>query len=189
LKWKLGPLHKEIGPDHAEWAKLATDAFRLADELAQELRTVSHLLHPPLLEQAGLSSALRLYVEGLAERSGLKVKLEIDPDLQRMQRETEAIVFRIVQESLTNVHRHARTKTAKVQISQSPHAVRIQIEDNGGGIPGFTTLEEINFKLGIGIQGMRERVRQLNGSFEIASSPNGTTVTAVIPTNVAEDEV
>ena len=189
LKWKLGPLHKEIGPDHAEWAKLATDAFRLADELSQELRTVSHLLHPPLLERAGLSSALRLYVEGLAERSGLKVKLEIDPDLQRMQRETEAIVFRIVQESLTNVHRHARTKTAKVQISQSPQTVRIQIEDNGGGIPGFTTLEETNFKLGVGIQGMRERVRQLNGSFEIASSPNGTTVTAVIPTNVAEDEV
>jgi signal transduction histidine kinase len=189
LKWKLGPLHKEIGPDHAEWAKLATDAFRLADELSQELRTVSHLLHPPLLEQAGLSSALRLYVEGLAERSGLKVQLEIDPDLQRMKPETEAIVFRIVQESLTNVHRHARTKTAKVQISQSPHTVRIQIEDNGGGIPGFTTLEETNFKLGVGIQGMRERVRQLNGSFEIASSPNGTTVTAVIPTNVAEDEV
>jgi PAS domain S-box-containing protein len=189
LKWKLAPLHKEIGPDHAEWAKLATDAFRLADELSQELRTVSHLLHPPLLEEAGLSSALHLYVEGLAERSGLKVKLEIDPDLQRMQRETEAIVFRIVQESLTNVHRHARTKTAKVQISQSPHTVRIQIEDNGGGIPGFTTLEETNFKLGVGIQGMRERVRQLNGSFEIASSLNGTTVTAVIPTNVAEDEV
>jgi two-component system NarL family sensor kinase len=106
-----------------------------------------------------------------------------------MRRETEAIVFRIVQESLTNIHRHAKTKTASVRISQSPETVRIQIQDNGTGIPGFTTLEETNFKLGVGIQGMRERVRELNGSFEIASSPNGTTVTALIPTNVAEDEV
>jgi PAS domain S-box-containing protein len=183
LKWKLGPLHKEIGPEHAEWSKLAADAVRLADELSQELRTVSHLLHPPLLDEAGLPSALRSYAEGLAERSGLQVDLEIDPDLPRMPRATEAIVFRVVQESLTNIHRHAKTKTARVRISQSPQTVRIQIQDNGGGIPGFTTLEKSDFKLGVGIQGMRERVRQLNGEFEIESGPGGTTVTAVLPTN------
>ena len=97
LKWKLGSLRKEIGPDHAEWAKLAADAFRFADELSQELRTVSHLLHPPLLDQAGLTAALRSYPEGLAERSGLTVDLEMDPDLHRMPRETEAIIFRVVQ--------------------------------------------------------------------------------------------
>ena len=183
LKWKLASLQKEIGPEHAEWAKLVSDAFCLTDELTQELRTVSHLLHPPLLDEAGLPSALRSYTEGLAERSGLIVDLELDPQLQRMSRETEAIVFRIVQESLTNVHRHARTRTAKVRISRSPQSVRIQIEDKGGGIPGFTTLAKANFKPGVGIQGIRERVRQLKGSLEVESGPGGTTVTAILPTS------
>jgi len=99
-----------------------------------------------------------------------------------MARETEAIVFRVVQESLTNVHRHPRTETARVRIRKSPQTVSIEIEDNGEGIPGFTTLEETNFKLGVGIQGMRETVRRLNGNFEIESGQGGTTVTAVLPT-------
>jgi two-component system NarL family sensor kinase len=102
-----------------------------------------------------------------------------------MPRETEAIVFRIVQESLTNVHRHARTKTAKVRISQNPQTVRVEIEDKGGGIPGFTTLAETNAKRGVGIQGMRERVRQLRGSLEVEPGPGGTTVTAILPIDLS----
>jgi two-component system NarL family sensor kinase len=183
LKWKLAPLRTEIGPDHAEWAKLAADASRLADELSQELRMVSHLLHPPLLDEAGLPSALCSYTEGLAERSGLIVNLELDPQMQKMPRETEAIIFRVVQEALTNVHRHAGTKTAKVRISQNPQTVRVQIEDTGVGIPDFIGLAEKNFTRGVGIQGMRERVRQLGGSLEVESGPGGTSVTATLPTS------
>lgn len=185
LKWKLAPLRQEIGPEHAEWAKLAADASRLADELSQELRTVSHLLHPPLLDEAGLPSALRSYTEGLAERSGLIVDLELDPRLQRMPRETEAIVFRIVQESLTNVHRYAGTKTAKVRISQNLQTVRVQIEDKGVGIPDLMAPAETSFKRGVGIQGMRERVRQLRGSLQVQSGSGGTTVTATLPINLS----
>ena len=102
---------------------------------------MSHLLHPPLLDEAGLASALRSYVEGLEERSGLIVELKVDPKLQRMPQELEAALFRVVQESLTNIHRHANTKTAKVLVRYNPPAVKIQIQDKGRGIPGFESLE------------------------------------------------
>jgi signal transduction histidine kinase len=157
------------------------DCLKLLDSLSQELRTVSHLLHPPLLEEAGLPVALQQYVEGLFERSGLAVNLQIDPALERLPREVEATVFRIVQEALTNVHRHANTKTSVVRIRTSLNGIAVEIQDKGCGIPGFKSIDNPNVKLGVGIQGMRERVRHLRGSFDVQSSSSGTTINVVLP--------
>lgn len=187
LKWKLDPLLKEIVGEGPDLRKLARESLQLLDELSREIRTVSHLLHPAMLDEAGLASALRLYVEGLEGRSGLTVDLEIDPELERMPREIEATVFRIVQESLTNIHRHARTNYAKVAVSQKSKQVKIQIQDEGTGIPGFKSLDQPNVKLGVGIRGMRERVRWLKGTFDIETGVGGTTVTAVVPMDCSND--
>jgi signal transduction histidine kinase len=181
LKWKLEPLPQQVGKQNPEVAKLISDSLALVDELSRELRTVSHLLHPPLLDEAGLLSALRFYVEGLADRSGLMVELRVDPNLQRLPREVETTVFRIVQEALSNVHRHSKAKAAAVRVGLSSNGISVQIQDQGQGIPGFTSLDQTKFKVGVGIQGMQERIRQLKGTFEIKSGPGGTTLTAVLP--------
>jgi signal transduction histidine kinase len=190
LKWKLDPLQRELGAQRPDLRKLAQDALHLLSELCQELRTVSHLLHPRLLEEAGLAIALRAYVEGLKERGGLSVTLEIDPDLERLSQETELTIFRTVQESLTNIFRHAKTKRAEVRILYNSRLVKVQILDRGRGIPGFTSLKDPNVKLGVGILGMQERIRQLNGQLDVESGAGGTIVTAVLPINcVNEDSV
>jgi signal transduction histidine kinase len=172
----------------AELVKIAKESVELLDELSKEIRTVSHLLHPPLLDEAGLSTALGAYLEGLRERSGLAVKLELDPSLARLPRDIEIALFRIVQESLTNIHRYAHTQTATVRIIQDSENVRVEIQDQGQGIPNFTSLTDATFKMGVGIQGMRERVRQLKGRFELQSGKAGTTVTATLPRGVISHE-
>jgi signal transduction histidine kinase len=133
------------------------------------------------LEEVGLSSALRSYVEGLAERGGLSVKLDLGPDLRRGPPEIETAIFRIVQESLTNAYRYAQTKTAAVLIRRESGTIRIEIRDEGRGIQGFTSLDDPTFKMGVGIRGIRERARQLKGQFELLSGPGGTTVRVLLP--------
>jgi signal transduction histidine kinase len=182
LKWKMVPLSEDIARQDSELAKRAGDCLTLLDELWKELRTVSYLLHPPLLHEAGLSFALRWYLEGLAERSGLGVDLELDLHLARPSPDVETAIFRIVQEALTNIHRHAKTKTARVRINGGSENIRVEIEDKGRGIPQFSSLDDPSFKMGVGIHGMRERVRLLNGAFELRSGNTGTTITAVLPT-------
>jgi PAS domain S-box-containing protein len=182
LKWKLGSLPQLLEQSPQLILEELNDSLKLLDSLSQELRTVSHLLHPPLLEDAGLPAALQQYVEGLSERSGLAVDLQIDPALERLPREVEATVFRIIQEALTNVHRHANTNTSAVRIRTASNDVTIEIEDKGRGIPGFKTIDNPNVKLGVGIKGMQERVRQLRGSFDVQSSSTGTTINVILPT-------
>ena len=163
------------------------DSTRLVRELSQELRTMSHLLHPPLLDEAGLESALRWFVEGFAQRSGIEVDLDLAPELGRLSREMEIAIFRIVQESLANVHRHSGSRTAKVRVGREPQKVTLEIQDqgrgmanNGGGAVAGPAVP------GVGIQGMRERVRQLGGSFEIESRQGRTIVRTTIPLPAAE---
>jgi len=184
LKWKLGPLAEEIRQQCPNLSALAQDTLLLADELSNELRTVSHLLHPPVVGEGGLSPALRSYTEGLAERSGLIVNLEIDPNLPRLAPEIETTVFRMVQESLTNIYRHANTKTAVVRLKETLQNIELEIQDKGAGIPGFKSLNDSPLNVGVGVQGMRERVRQVNGRFEFLSGKGGTTVRAVLPKGI-----
>jgi len=160
------------------------ESIGIIRDLSDEVRTMAHLLHPPLLDEIGLASALRLYVERFAERSKIKVTLAIPDDFGRLPREMETAIFRIIQECLTNIHRHSRSPIAKISISRSNSAVRVQVEDEGKGIaPEKRSAMELGAEAGVGIGGMRERVRQFGGTLEIAGSVNGrgTAITANLP--------
>jgi signal transduction histidine kinase len=175
-----------LGKESRPLVDRLNEALELLDSLTQELRTVSYQLHPPLLEDSGLAAALRQYTEGLLDRSGLAVNLHIDPNLRRFPRDIEATVFRIVQEALINVHKHANTESATVRVGYELDRIKVVIEDKGAGIPGFLSLDSPNTKLGVGIQGMRERVRDLAGTFNIQSNTSGTVVSAILPAKLNE---
>ena len=150
--------------------------------MTKEVRTISHLLHPPLLDEAGLASALRWYIEGFAQRSKIQVVLDLPEDFDRLSQESETTIFRMVQESLTNIHRHSGSKLAKVRISRSDGDVRVEVEDRGKGMTPEKQVELASTGTpGVGIRGMRERLRQLGGNLEIRSDGEGTIVVAYLP--------
>jgi signal transduction histidine kinase len=163
------------------------DSEALVEEMTKEVRTISHLLHPPLLDEAGLASALRWYIEGFAQRSKIQVDLELPEDFDRLSQESETTIFRMVQEALTNIHRHSGSKLAKVRIYRSESGVRVEVEDRGKGMATEKQIELASTGTpGVGIRGMRERLRQLGGDLEIRSNREGTTVVAHLPlTNVS----
>jgi PAS domain S-box-containing protein len=183
VQMNLTPIEEEARKMNADFAKGIQESIDLVEQLSKELRTVSYLLHPPLLDEAGLPSALRWYVEGFAERSKIDVRLELPTDLGRLPREMEMTMFRIVQECLTNIHRHSGSKEANIRVARSADEVCLQIQDKGRGMPvsnnGGSSSKLV--RAGIGIQGMRERVKQLGGRVEIQSNENGTAVTASLP--------
>jgi signal transduction histidine kinase len=162
--------------------KCLADSVSMIDEIIKQIRTISYLLHPPMLDETGLVAALRWLVEGFAERSGIDTTLEISPDLERMPKEVELSIFRVVQESLTNIHRHSGSPTASVRLNVEGAAVRVEIEDAGKGF----ALEEGSAHLttghcGVGLCGMRERLRLLGGTLNLQSGSPGTRVTAIFP--------
>ncbi len=163
--------------------KALTDSAALVQEMSKEIRTISHLLHPPLLDEAGLSSALRWYIDGFAERSQIKVDLDFPADFGRLPQELETTIFRMVQECLTNIHRHSESPIAKIRITRAEGRVRVEVEDKGKGIPPEKqdVLASGAGTPGVGIRGMRERLRQLGGSLEIDSNGKGTVVVARLP--------
>ncbi len=182
LKMNLFSLEQQLQKKDPELDKVAISSVALVDDLSKQLRTMSHLLHPPLLDEAGLASALRWYIEGFAERSGIPVDLQIDQKLPRLSQEIETAIFRIVQESLTNIHRHSGSDSAEIRVEYGAHRVRVEIRDAGTGIAQFDSTKNLPVKVGVGVQGMQERVRQLRGEFEIRSSSTGTSVTVTLPT-------
>lgn len=158
------------------------ESRKLVRELSEEIRTMSYLLHPPLMDEAGLSGALGWYVEGLQQRgSGLKVELTLPPGIGRFSDETEMAVFRVVQECLTNIHRHSGASRATIEVSPFPMHILLKIKDNGKGIPAAILRNIHTRHSGVGITGMRERVRHLGGSMDITSDRNGTTVLVNLP--------
>jgi PAS domain S-box-containing protein len=179
LQWKLVSLEENAYDSGPVMAGHIAACRGLAEDISKEIRTISHLLHPLLLDEAGLSPALHIYIEGMRERSGLTVFLEIDSDLGRLPRGLEMSIFRIVQEALTNIYRHARTNEAFVRINCDLALLRVEIEDRGQGIANFTSLDRQ--RMGVGLRGMRERVRQHGGQFEVRSGENGTIVKATFP--------
>jgi len=187
LSMSLSMIERETDKLSERAVKNLTDANRLVRELSQEVRTMSHLLHPPLLDEAGLESALRWFVEGFAQRSGIKVDLDLSPELGRLSREMEISIFRVVQESLSNVHRHSGSKTAQVRVGRDAQKVTLEIRDQGRGLPVNGKAERSEPAVpGVGIQGMRERVRQLGGHFDIDSTNGNTIVRAEIPVHTTE---
>lgn len=154
-----------------------SDCRDLVERGAMEIRTMSHLLHPPLLEEMGLAAAVRWYTEGFMERSGVAVDLEMPVKFDRLPQSVEMVVFRVLQESLTNVHRHSGSKSAKVHFTIDSEKAVLAVQDLGRG---FGEGLEAN-KVGVGIAGMRERVRELGGEFKVDSNPGGTTIRATMP--------
>lgn len=153
----------------------------LVQHLQQEIRTTSYLLHPPLLDEVGLVSALNWYVQGLNQRSPIETRLEIAEVFGRLPRDLELVVFRLVQESLTNIHRHSGSKTSSIRVQRQHGDVTVEIQDQGKGM-SLQKLREIQVGgSGVGIQGMRERLRQYGGALQIESNESGTTVMATIP--------
>jgi len=184
LSMSLTPLLQNGGKLAANDEKAIHESLGLVHELSKEIRTISHLLHPPLLDEVGLASALRLYLEGFAERSKIKVDLDIPSDFGRLPAELETTVLRLVQESLTNIHRHSGSAVARISISRNNSVLRIEIRDSGKGISPEKRQEiEYGGSAGVGIRGMRERLRQLGGSLEIRPPVDGrgTTIVACLP--------
>jgi PAS domain S-box-containing protein len=165
-----------------ERAHLLSDTETLLQTLSKELRTMSHLLHPPLLDEVGLSSALQWYVDGFAKRSGITTTLELAADFGRPNPNLEIAIFRVVQECLTNVHRHSGSKKAVVRLKRSQDALLLEIQDEGKGIPPEKkSLLLGSGPVGVGLRGMRERVLQLRGTLEIQSDNTGTTIRLMFP--------
>ena len=163
-------------------AKAATDNAVLVDQVISEIRTISHLLHPPLLDEVGLPSALRWYVDGFSERSKIAVDLDIAREIERLGSDMEIAIFRVVQECLTNVHRHSGSGSASLRLAKEDGHVRLEIKDSGKGIPleKQQTLSSTG-QLGVGFRGMRERISQLGGVLEIRSNGHGMVVSATLP--------
>jgi PAS domain S-box-containing protein len=158
-----------------------TESLSLAEQCSHEIRTLSYLLHPPLLDELGLVSALRAYTTGYTQRTGIQVELKMG-EIGRLPGEVETTMFRIVQEALTNVHRHSGSSKAEIRVIRDPKEVRLQVSDEGRGVP-LESLDIISEggSVGVGIAGMRERAIQLGGHLKIASSAQGTTITAILP--------
>ena len=166
----------------AKTALALADSENLVQEMSTEVRTISHLLHPPLLDEAGLLSALRWYVEGFAARSKIDVDLDLPDHFGRLPRETETAIFRVVQECLTNIHRHSESPVARIRIRHQDHQVLVEIADKGKGIPPEEREQmDSTGTPGVGIRGMRERLRQLGGTLEINSGSSGTVVVVRLP--------
>jgi PAS domain S-box-containing protein len=179
LSMSLQRMERMSLPAHA--IETLADSLELVGQCSREIRTLSHLLHPPLLEEAGLPSSLRWYVQGFGTRSNVEVKMELADDLGRLPTELEITLFRVVQESLTNVHRHAGAQKATIRLRRLGAEVLLEIEDDGIGIP-TDVMERVRAQnaasVGVGIAGMRERLSQLGGTLELHSSPRGTVVRA-----------
>jgi PAS domain S-box-containing protein len=161
--------------------KAIQDSQKLVQQLSREIRTMSYLLHPPLLDENGLSEAIRWYIQGLTERSDLKIELGISENFGRLPSEIELAVFRIVQECLTNIHRHSGSKTATIQLSRAAERVFLEVQDEGKGISAEKLTEIQAQHSGVGITGMRERVRHLGGDINIESNSRGTNISVMFP--------
>jgi len=150
---------------------------------------MSHLLHPPLLDEVGLASALRWYIDGFSKRSKISVRLEIAGDFGRLSNDMEIAIFRMVQECLTNVHRHSNSNTGEVRLERAAERVSVEVRDAGKGIPleKQKTLRSSQ-QGGVGFRGMRERIQQLGGRLEIYSDERGTIVKAAMPVEIIPEQ-
>jgi len=166
-------------------SKALEDNIGLVEQISTEIRTISHLLHPPLLDEVGLQSALRWYIDGFSERSKINVNLELPDSFGRLPRNLEITLFRVVQECLTNIHRHSGSTTAAIRVDRSENKVRLEVRDAGKGISSNTQTSLASGKLsGVGLRGMSERLRQMGGELAVTSNGTGTLVLATLPIEI-----
>jgi signal transduction histidine kinase len=162
---------------------IVSDVVQLADQAIEEIRTMSYLLHPPLLDEVGFARAAEWYIEGFAKRSGINVRADIANSRGRLPENVEIALFRVLQESLTNVHRHSGASDASIRFQHETEAVILEIRDFGRGIPEerLRLLHGVTAESGVGLAGMRERLHELNGTLEIESDGCGTSMRATLP--------
>jgi signal transduction histidine kinase len=179
----LAKMHMSVLREKNPQDQLLSEIDNLLTESVTETRTISHLLHPPLLDEVGLASAARWYAEGFAKRSGIELATDIPDEEGRLPRPAELVLFRVLQESLTNIHRHSKSLRAEISLhSTRTHAI-LRIRDYGKGMPRemLTNFLKSGTNVGVGLAGMRERVREQGGHFDIQSDKAGTTITVTMP--------
>jgi signal transduction histidine kinase len=183
LKITISFLQENCKKEDAETMALVSELAALADQASDEVRTMSYLLHPPLLDEVGFACAAEWYIEGFAKRSRVSVHSDLVARGERLPRPTEIALFRVLQESLTNVHRHSGASEVNVSFQRYPNTAVLEISDCGRGIPPerLIRLRETSAESGVGLAGMRERLSELSGIFEIESNGHGTTVRATVP--------
>jgi PAS domain S-box-containing protein len=174
LSMNLSVVNESAGALAPRAQRALAESRTLVDRCLREIRTVSYLLHPPDLDELGLKCALASYIDGFGRRSGIQVELDVAPDLERLPEEVETALFRIVQEALSNIHRHSGSGTSSIRLVRGPSDVTLEVNDAGSGMRNSATP-------GVGIASMRERVQQLGGGLDIGSANGGTTVRAIIP--------
>jgi signal transduction histidine kinase len=181
LRMNLSMMERFAGSEKAR-AEIVADSLAIVDDAVAEVRTVSYLLHPPMIDEAGLITALRWYVEGFQQRSGIATTLDAPEDPGRLPRDLESGVFRIVQEGLTNVQRHSGSATARVSVRCVDHRLTIEIADDGRGLPAaFRDNRVTLLASGVGIAGINERVHELGGEMSVDSSGKGTSLRVTLP--------
>ncbi len=188
LKMGLDSLDSSRSVQGDSASRRLADCLSMAEQAIKELRTMSYLLYPPMLEEMGLKTAIPWYIEGFARRSGIDVSLDLCRDLRRLPRDVELVAFRVLQESLTNVHRHSGSSTASIRVRVEDGSVFLEVQDAGKGIPRdvLETDRQALGTMGVGLRGMHERVRQLGGTLELLSNEYGTTVKASLPCRAAD---
>jgi PAS domain S-box-containing protein len=189
LATMLGQLHRESSSSERKSRGLLSECKVLANRCIREIRTLSYVLHPPMLDEAGLEDAIRDYVTGFTRRSGIQVELELSPRLGRMTRDVELALFRVVQEALTNIQRHSGSQQAKIRIDRNSR-LTLEISDLGHGLSAKAQRgeDEPRFQVGVGIPSMQERVKLIGGRLEIDSTSQGTTVRVTISLEKNERE-
>jgi signal transduction histidine kinase len=182
LKMNLVLLEGKL-PQDQRTSGLLSETEALADQALREIRTTSYLLHPPLLDEAGFSSAAQWFVEGFAKRSGVKVRMDIEPQAERLPIAVETALFRVLQEGLTNAHRHSGTLEISICFQHQLETVILEIRDCGRGIAPavLSRLRAASSESGVGLAGMRERLNKLNGKLEIEADDHGTLLRAIVP--------
>lgn len=178
LAMNVSRLRNEVPNLAPAAADMLSDCGVMLDEVSREIRTISHLLHPPLLDVAGLYSAIRWYVDGFSHRSNIKVELQADSELGRLPEELEICLFRVVQECLTNVYRHSGSDFCSISIRRSPEQLHMEIRDTGHGIQKSSDGKVPD---GVGLRGMQERLRRLGGTLHMQSSNLGTVIIVALP--------
>ncbi|HXO45510.1 MAG TPA: MEDS domain-containing protein [Candidatus Cybelea sp.] len=182
LSMNLSALEAEASKSNPGLVNGLVENAEIVRTIAAELRTLSYLLHPPLLEEMGLESALRWYVDGFSQRSNIRTTLELSPDLGRLSQDLEIALFRVVQECLTNIHRHSESPTASIGVSRHSGGIDLEVRDAGKGIEPEKLARIISSgDAGVGLRGMRERIKNLCGDFTIDSGSKGTTIRVTIP--------
>jgi PAS domain S-box-containing protein len=191
LKMKLDSLKSSANRSERKDASQLAECSQLIDEAIKEVRTISYVLYPPMLEELGLKSAIPWYLEGFTKRSGIKTTFEVSPDFDRIPGDLELALFRVLQESLTNVHRHSGSSMASVRLLTRNRAVILEVSDEGKGAQSKNWKDRAQDWMGafgVGLRGMSERMRQLGGNLELSSTQAGTTVTATLPIREAESD-